>query len=327
MKKILVLGLALIMTFAFAACDSKTPSSTTEDNTEESIADANNSAKKTEYPITIDNYGNEIILEKMPTKVVTAGPNCTELFIALGLQDYVIGNSCDNHAQAPLPEYEEAYAKIPELTFGYPTLEAVVSAGCEFLYAIDWVFDGEFTIEALKEHGITVYSNSATSTEELYAEIRDIGKIFGVEEKAEEFIASQEERIAAVQKSVEGEEKKTVFCYDSDTGAGVYTAGGSNIMTEFIEMAGGENLAKNLDKAWVGVSLEEIIAMDPDTIIIHDYDTPTADEKIAAIKGDPILSQLEAVKNEKFVVVPLEACFPGSRTADCVEIIAKGLHG
>ena len=283
-------------------------------------------ATEAAYPITINNYGNEITLAQMPTKVVTAGPNCTELFIELGLEQYIIGNSCDNHAQAPLPEYEEAYAKIPELTFGYPTLEAIVSSGCEFLYAIDWVFGGDFTVEALEEQGVTVYANSATTVDELYAEIRDIGRIFGVEEKAEAFIGAQQDRLGAVQAAIAGEEPKTIFCYDSDTGSGVYTAGGPNIMTQFIELAGGVNLAKDLEKAWIGVSLEEIVAMNPDMMIIHDYDTPTAAEKIAAIKSDPILSQLDAVKNEQFIIVPLEACFPGSRTANCVEIIAAGLY-
>ena len=278
------------------------------------------------FPMTFNNYGNEITVAERPTKVVTAGPNCTELFIELGLSDLIIGNSCDNHAQAPLPEYAEAYDKIPELTFGYPTLEAVVSSDCDFLYAIDWVFGGDFTIEALEEQGVTVYANSATTVNDLYTEIRDMGIIFGVEEKAEAFIADQQARVKAVQDAIAGEMPKTIFCYDSDTGSGVYTVGGPNIMTQFIEMAGGTNLTKDLEKAWIGVSLEEIADMNPDVIIVNDYDTPTAEEKIAAIKSDPILSQLDAVKNEQFLIVPLEACFPGSRTATCVELIAKGLY-
>ena len=277
-----------------------------------------------EYPMTFDNYGHELTLDKMPEKVITAGPNCTELFIALGLQDKIIGNSCDNHAQAPLDEYKEAYDKIPELTFGYPTLEAVVGSGADFLYAIDWVFEGDFTIEALEENGVKVYSNSASSVNEIFQEIRDIGKIFGVETKAEEFIASQQKRIDAATAAVKGKDTVKVFCYDCDTGDGIYTAGGPNIETELIAMAGGDNLFKDLEKAWVGVSLEEILERQPDVIVIHDYDEPVAADKIAAIKADPILSQLQCVKDERIVVLPLEDAVPGSRTADAVETLAKG---
>ncbi len=277
------------------------------------------------YPMTFDNYGHELTLEAMPEKVITAGPNCTELFIALGLADKIIGNSCDNHAQAPLDEYKEAYEAIPELTFGYPTLEAVVSSGADFIYAIDWVFDGDFTTEALEENGVNVYVNSASSVEEVFQEIRDIGKIFGVEENAEAFIASQQERIDAVTAAIDGVDPLKVFCYDCDTGSGIYTAGGPNLETILIEIAGGDNVAKDLEKAWVGISLEEILEKNPDVIVIHDYDEPKADAKIAAIKSDPILSQLQCVKDEKFIILPLEDAFPGSRTADAIEILAKGM--
>jgi iron complex transport system substrate-binding protein len=291
----------------------------------ESTASPEASVSETVFPLTIDNYGHEITIKSTPKKVITAGPNCTELFIALGLQDYIIGNSCDNHAQAPLAEYKEAYDKIPELTFGYPTIEAVVSSGADFLYAIDWVFGADFTAEALEGYGITVYSNSASSVDEIFAEITDIGKIFGVEDKAAEFIASQQARIDAVKTKIKGQSPLKVFCYDMDTGSGVYTAGGPNIETELISLAGGENVFAELDKAWVGVSYEEVLNKNPDVIIIHDYDTPSAQEKIAAIKSDPILSKLDCVKNERFIILPLEDAFPGSRTADGVETIAKGL--
>ncbi len=279
-----------------------------------------------DFPLILDNYGREITLEARPQRVVTAGPNCTELFIALGLEDLVVGKSCENHAQAPLAEYQSAYESIPELTFGYPTLEAVVGSGADFLYAIDWVFGGDFTPEALEEYGIAVYSNSAASVEEVFSEISDLGEIFGVQEQAQSFIDSQKERIAAVQSVISGQTPRKVFCYDSDTGSGVYTAGGPNIETELIALAGGENICAQLDKAWVGVSLEEILRQQPDAIIVHDYDAPTAAEKIAAIQGDPILSQLECVQNNRFIVLPLEDAFPGSRAADCVETLAQGLY-
>ena len=312
-KKVVALLLTLMMVMmALAGCGNSAP------------ADDNAAANEAGYPMTFDNYGHELTLDKMPEKVITAGPNCTELFIALGLQDKIIGNSCDNHALAPLGEYKEAYDAIPELTFGYPTLEAVVSSGADFLYAIDWVFEGDFTIENLEANGVKVYSNSASTVDEIFQEIRDLGKIFGVEDRAEAFIASQEDRIDDAMAAVEGMDPVKVFCYDCDTGDGIYTAGGPNIETELIEMAGGDNLFKNLEKAWIGVSLENILEAQPDVIVIHDYDEPVAADKIAAIKADPILSQLQCVQDERFVILPLEDAFPGSRTADAVETLAKG---
>ena len=39
------------------------------------------------YPMTFDNYGREVTITQKPQKVLTLGPNCTELFAALGLGD------------------------------------------------------------------------------------------------------------------------------------------------------------------------------------------------------------------------------------------------
>lgn len=159
MKKTVSLLLSVLLIFAlFAGCGQ-----TAEKPSDAPSAEPSATAEATAYtPVTVENYGRTLTIDKMPQKVITAGPNCSELFCQLGLVDKVVGNSCDNHSRGPLPELADDYAKIPELTYGYPTLEAVVGSGCDFLFAIDWVFEGDFTIEALEQYGITVYVCDAT---------------------------------------------------------------------------------------------------------------------------------------------------------------------
>lgn len=277
--------------------------------------------------LTLDNYGREVIVTEKPTKVLTLGPNTTELFIALGLTDYVIGNSLKNHSRGPLPEYEEEYAKIPELTYGSATREAVTTSGADFIYGIDWEFGGEgLDVEELAGLGMTTYMNSATSLEEMYQEIHDIGKIFEIEDVAEAYIADQEARIAAVEETVSVEEPVKVLVYDSG-GDGVFTAGGTNFETLLIEYAGGKNVFDDItDQQWTTVSYEEVLARDPDVIVIHDYNSPSLEQKIEDIKNDPALSQLEAVQNERFVTIALESVLPGNRMAYTVETLAQGFY-
>ena len=89
-------------------------------------------------------------------------------------------------------------------------------------------------------------------------------------------------------------------------------------------MAGGKKIFYDLtEKQWITVSYEEVIARNPDIILIHDYDTPSVEEKIAEIKANDILSQLECVKNERFAVISLESVLPGNRMAYTVESLAK----
>jgi len=277
--------------------------------------------------ITLDNYGREIVITEKPTKVLTLGPNATELFIALGLEDFVIGKSLDNHSRAPLPKYAEAYESIEALTYGSATRETVIASGADFIYGIDWEFGGEgLDIEELEGFGITTYMNSALSLEEMYKEILDLGKIFGVDEKAEAFVADQKERIAAVQEKVSYQDPVDVLVYDSG-GDGVFTAGGTNFATLLIEYAGGKNVFDDItDKQWITVSFEEVLARDPDVILIQDYDAPPLEQKVKEIKENSVLSELDSVANENFVVNTLESVLPGNRMAYTIEVLAAEFY-
>ncbi|WP_226528866.1 ABC transporter substrate-binding protein [Metabacillus niabensis] len=311
-------ALAIVMTGILVGCQS-TSSEPMKKESEEKTANYET--------LTFDNYGRDLDITEKPQNVLTLGPNSTELFVALGLTDYVIGNSLDNHSRGPLPEYEAEYKKIPELTYGSATREAVTTSGADFIYGIDWEFGGEgLDVEELESFGIKTYMNSATTLEEIYQEIHDIGKIFEIEDVATDFVTDQKARIAAVQEKVPSQEPVKVLVYDSG-GDGVFTAGGTNFETLLIELAGGKNVFDDItDKQWTTVSYEEVLARQPDVIVVHDYDAPSLEQKIKDIKNDPALSQLDSVKNERFVSITLESVLPGDRMAYAVETLAKGFY-
>ena len=279
------------------------------------------------YPIVVENYGRKITISKRPEKVLTLGPNCTELFAALGLEDLVIGRSLVNHSRGPLEEYAQAVESIPQLNYGSATREAILTSGADFIYALDWeISDQGCNLEEAAQYGITVYVNTAANLEEQYQEILDMGKIFGVEEKAKAFVEDQKSRIQAVQDSLEGKEPVEVLVYDSGKD-GVFTCSGSNFESLLIGLAGGHNIFDDLsDQQWVTVSFEEVLARNPDVILIHDYDSPSVEEKIAEIKSNPTLAQLDCVKNERFATITLESVLPGNRMAYAVEQMAEDFY-
>ena len=310
MKRFITACLTLFATIGLVACTSS--------------SEANKIAEESPE-ISLDNYGRQLTVTQVPQKVLTIGPNATELFVALGLENVIIGNALDNHSRGPLPEYKEAYDKIPELTYGSPTREAVLSSGADFIYGIDWEFGKEgLDIDELRTYGISTYLNSASTIEEAFQEIADIGRIFAIEDRAKDFIDSEQSRLAKVKESLPS--SVTVLVYDSGQN-GVFTASQSNFESRLIEAAGGQNIFSDLtSKDWITVSKEEVFARHPEVIIIHDYDAQTADEKIAELKSDPVLGQLEAVKNEQFVVISLESALPGPRIATTVETLAKAFQ-
>ncbi len=277
--------------------------------------------------LVVSNYGRDVAISAIPEKVLTLGPNCTELFAALGLADKVIGRSLINHSRGPLPEYSDAVNAIPQLNYAEATREAILTSGADFVYALDWeISDTGCNIEEAKTYGIDVYVNSATTLDEQYKEIEDIGKIFKIEEKAEAFIADQKSRIAAVGERLKDEEPVKVLVYDSGND-GVFTCSGTNFESLLISLAGGKNIFDDLtEKQWTTVSYEEVLKREPDVILIHDYDSPSVEAKIAEIKANPTLSRLECVKNERFATITLESVLPGNRMAYAVESMAKDFH-
>ncbi len=318
--KALLSCLLLLVTLVSCGTTTKPETTNTQDTT--------NSV----YFVEVENYGRTISLNQQPTKVLTLGPNCTELFVALGLGDKVIGRSLVNHSRGALPEYADIVNSIPELNHAEATREAILTSGADFIYAIDWeISDVGCNIEEVESYGMNVYVNKASTLDELYKEIEDIGKIFGVEENAAAFINDQKARIQSVTEKVETEKSKNVeplkvLVYDSGND-GVFTASGANFESTLISLAGGENIFNNItDKQWITVSYEEVLKQNPDVILIHDYDTRTIDEKIAEIKANPVLSELDCVKNNRFTSIDLESVLPGNRVANTVEQFAKAFY-
>lgn len=337
MKQKLAKRIALVLalttlTAALSGCKSDPQTAPEKVMTEsvppQSAADAVSQTENTgAYPLTLNNYGREVVIEKCPEKVLALGPNCTELMAALGLSDRVIGRSLVNHSRGPLPEFADEVNAIPQLNFSSATREAIITSGADFIYAIDWeISDTGCNIDEVGQYGMDVYVNSATSLEQQYQEIRDLGRIFGIEDRAEALVKDQQDRIAAVTEKLKGQTPKKVLVYDSGND-GVFTCSGTNFESLLVSLAGGKNLFDDLDeKQWITVSYEEVLKREPDVILIHDYNTPSVEEKIAEIKANPALAQLDCVKNDRFAVITLESVLPGNRMAYAVENMAKSFY-
>lgn len=316
MKRITAFVLCILMLFALCACEEGKPAPTPQPTPEPTPSyDA----------VSFENYGRQVTVSKMPQKVVTAGPNCTEIFCALGLSDIVVGKCMSNHSEGALEELSEDFYTIPDLAVGYPTLEELKASGCDFVFATDWIFGENLTVKALEKAGITVFVLSSGDIGALYEDIRTVAKIFEVSEAAEELIANDAALISAVSEKLP-EEKTRVLVLDSFIGDLVYVAGANSFENNLIASAGGVNVFAELEKSWDAVTVDDVIAAEPEFIIIHNYQDSDSDTKLAALQEQPRLSQLECVKDGAIMCISLENSFPGVRSGITVEAMAKAMH-
>ncbi len=64
----------------------------------------------------------------------------------------------------------------------------------------------------------------------------------------------------------------------------------------------------------------------PEAIVILDYGSTSAEDKIEFLKSQSIMMTTPAVQNDRFIVVPLDDFFESSRMVTSTTTIARGLH-
>jgi iron complex transport system substrate-binding protein len=290
-------------------------------------------AQETEFPLTIDNGGREIVIENVPERAVSLNGHTTEVMLSLGLASKLVGTSYMNHPV--LDEYKSEYDKLPVLADNksYPSLEVLLGADPDFTYGrLSAYRDTSIaTVESLGQFGINAYAVKGTlidgaTMDDVYEDITNIGMIFDIQPRANALVEKMKSEIADVQRSVEKREGEPVrvLVFDSGTDA-IYTAG-TALQTNLIELAGGHNVFDDLTETWANVSWEEAVARAPEVIVINDYGQTTAEQKIALLKNNPALASIPAIQNDRFVVLPLSAMFEGVRIPNGVKTLAKGFY-
>lgn len=289
-------------------------------------------AKSDGFPYTVKNCGVTTTFEAPPKRVVTMNQHVTEIMLELGLAKSLVGTAyLDDQV---LPKYAEDYASVPVIAKEYPSYEQVLATNPDFVYggyASAFAAGDGRGRAALKKSGIESRLNTESCTkgdqpmDTLYDEIRELGRTFGVTDRAEAWIKQAKADNAATAKKLAGLKPVSVFVYDSGDKT-AFTAGGEGIGNELIERAGGTNVFADLDKPFGDASWENVVARKPEAIVIYDYGATTVEQKKKRLLTDPALADVPAVKNKRFAVMPLSDAVLGVRVPAAVGKLAAQLH-
>ncbi|MER5882833.1 ABC transporter substrate-binding protein [Streptomyces sp. NPDC001941] len=284
------------------------------------------------FPYTVDNCGVRTTFKAPPKRVVTMNQHVTEVMLELGLEKSLAGTAyLDDRV---LPQYADAYARVPVLAKEYPSREALLAANPDFVYggyaSAFSAKDGRDR-EGLAKSGIDsrldveYCAKGAVTLDDLYREVEEVGRTFGAGERAEEWIDGAKARAAATAARLKGAEPVSVFVYDGGDKT-ASTAGGGGIGNEMITRAGGRNVFADLPKPFADASWEQVVQRAPDVIVIYDYGSTTVEQKKKRLIEDPALKDVPAVKNRRFAVMPLSDVVLGVRAPAAVDKLADQLH-
>ena len=305
-KKFLVCALALLMLVAFTAC---TPSDSTTTPSTESPDPPETAGNKT-IKIT-DLAGREVEVPAEISSVALTWNPIVTIITSLGKGELIagIGTSTEFISKA-VPGYEKVVliGRKPDLE-----LLAKLKPNLFIHKAGDMA-----TLDAVSELGIAAIGINTEDREDLFNTTRLLGKLFGVEGRAEEVISYYNEKIDladSLVKDLPEESRKTAIVMGREIGT---IAHGGMLQSSMIEMAGGISLAKDIEskETWPVIGTEQIFKWNPDVIFLAN--SVLADYTAEDLREDADMARLNAVKNDQLFVIPIRLDswdFPGIQSS------------
>jgi len=290
-------------------------------------------------PVTVKSCNRDVTFDQAPQRAISNDVNLTEMMLALKLQDHMVGYTGVSGWKTLDAKVREGVKQLPELSAKYPSKEVLLNADADFYFA-GWNYGmkvgGDVTPETLAPLGVKVYEltescvhimkKNKPTMDDMFVDLLNLGKIFRVEDRAQALVDGYRKQLAQITHSLAGIERpERVFVYDSGEDK-PFTSGRFGIPTAMIEAAGGVNIMDDVEKSWTEVSWEPVIERNPEVVVIVNYGEVTAAQKIAFMKTNPAFKTMDAIKNDRFVVLDYVEATPGPRDVEAIARLAKAFH-
>ncbi|WP_206513237.1 ABC transporter substrate-binding protein [Pelagibacterium montanilacus] len=285
--------------------------------------------------VSIESCDTSFSYDAPPERVISIYQQATEIMLSLGLEDRLIATA---YIEDEIPaRWSDAYDEVGTHYERVPAREVVLASNADFLIAgfdsayrdtnlgaeAEWHEIGVGTYLVDSECRNTYPGDVPIPLDTIFVDLERIGSLFGVEDRAEELIADLDGRLDAARADMPGE-GLSAFLFDSGDDT-PYTAGCCGAPGLLLDSVGVENIAGHVEGRWADLAWEAVVVADPDVIVLNDAVWSTAAEKRAYLENDPVLSQMTAVREQRYVVVPFSETVLGVRFVDGVERLSRGL--
>lgn len=332
-------GMAAACALTLCACSAQ--NATPAGSTAPVQATAETAETAVYQPVTITNYnfaGEEVscTYTQAPQRVVAVYQGSIETMIALGLEDHVIASyGLDNEVK---PEWQEGFSAMHyhDDVFA-PDKETVTMLQPDMILSWGSLFSDKMLgdVSDWNEKGVATYMNSNTrpgghprTLENECTDILNLGRIFGVEDRAQALVEKMQTKIAQTEAAVQGQDPVRVAVVEP-LGDTISNYGANTLAGDMVTQLGGELAQPDGNE----ISKEDLLACDPDVIFVvymaysgDDPESVMASQK-AVITEDPALASLSAVKNDRVCLVMLGDIYAaGPRSMDGIQTLAAGMY-
>lgn len=305
MKKLVSLIFVFALIFVLGACNNET----VEQSNDDVIYETND-----EVGINVtDALGNNIHLLKKPERIVSLIPSNTEILFELGLGKNIVGvNDTD--------DYPKEVASIEKVGGMEYNVEKIISLQPDVVVAHEAGLTGfDEGLKQLEEAGIPVFVvKDATTFEETYETIEDLGKLTRTETQAQQLVEEIQAKIKAITEKVKDVEQKTAFVVVG-VEPDIYAAGKGTFLDEMLKVAHVKNAVTQKD--WPVYSAEDFVASNADVVLT------TYAPDIETLTTNEIFAPMKAVEDGNVFVIDEDTTSrQGPRIAEGVEAIVKAVY-
>lgn len=299
------------------------------------------------FPQVVDNCGQRTEVEAPPRRVVSLNQGSTEILLALGLADRIAGTAMWTD---PLPEdLAAANEGVPRLADDRPSYESVLAAEPDLVTAS---FEstlgngGVATREQFSELGVPSYlspadcvkdnsgsgdgrRNEPLTMELIYDEVRDLARLFGVEDRGERLVAELRGRMDRATRELAAPDTSVAYWFANSESP--YIAGCCGAPGIITRQLGAENAFDDTRAEWPQINWEVMAERDPDVLVLGDLtrDSQTAESaraKIEFLESHPVTRNMTAVREKRYVTLSGQAMNPTIRTVTGAEKVAAKLR-
>jgi len=266
-----------------------------------------------------------VLSAALPQRIVSTAPSITELLYALGLGDRVVGVTrfCRYPPEARLKP------KIGDYTS--PNLEAIAALRPDLVIVQTNPVHLADRLGRLKLRVLEIDQENISA---IYRSIHEVGAATGTGNVAMQLTDSIRDALAKIRTEVSGLPRvRMMFVIGRSPNRldGLVVAGRASYLNEVIEVAGGENVFRDALAGYPEVSLEEVMARNPEVIVdmgdMSDTVGVTEEHKRNVIALWNRVPNLAAVKQHRVFAVASDIfVVPGPRVIDAAKAFADMLH-
>ena len=260
-----------------------------------------------------DDIGNTVRLAQPAKRIVSLAPHMTETLFAAGAGERIVGT-------VDYSDYPEAAKKIQRVG-GYSRLDLEAIAALKPDLIVGWqIGNAAAHLDKLKGLGYTIYVSQPNRIEDVASEIERLGTLAGGATAAAEAKRFRE-RLAALRAQYSG--KASVRTFYQIWKQPLMTVGKNQIISDAIRLCGGENVFGKLEQMAPTVTVEAVIAANPETIIASGM----GDSRPEWLDDWKKWTGIEAVKRDNLFFVPPELIQRHTpRLLEGTEILCKHLE-